>query len=286
MRNKSERKSNTPKINMPKIDKKIILLITCSILVIFILFGIFVKINKTQKQEEPDKLKEIEKAEKLVVGVKFDARPFSYKNEKGELVGFDIDLAKKIAETLLGDKNKIEFKEATPSKRILMLNSNQVDIVVASMSITTSRKQIVNFSKPYYIAGQAILVPKSSNITTIPDLNNKRVIVIHGSTAETNLKIVAPKAKIIGFKTYTEGFNALKAHQAEAMATDDTIIFGFLETNNNFKILPKRYTQEPYAVAVKKGEKYNNLLSKIDFLIETMQHNGELRNLRNEWIKY
>ncbi len=276
-----------PKINMPKLNTKNIILIASGALVfLIIIFGLFINSNKNSKNVILDKLSEIEKAGKIVVGVKFDARPFSYKNENGELIGFDIDLAKKIAETLLGDENKIEFKEVTPDKRILMLNSNQVDIVVASMSVTTSRKQIVNFSVPYYIAGQAILVPEKSDITTIPDLNNKRVIVIHGSTAETNLKLVAPKAKIIGYKNYTEGFNALKTNQADAMATDDTIIFGFLETNKNFKILPKRYTKEPYAVAVKKGEEYNNLLSKIDFLIKTMQHNGELRTLKNKWIKY
>lgn len=239
----------------------------------------------TKKEDKTDTLDKILNRDKLIVGVKYDTKPFGYLNEKQELVGFDVDLAKNIAKTILGSEDKVEFKQVTPSNRILALNSGEVDMIIATMTITPQREQIIDFSLPYYIAGQAVLVPKDSKITSMTDLNGKKVIIIFGSTAENNLRLVAPDAKIIGFKTYTSGYNALKQGHADAMTSDDTILMGFTSENNSFKILPKRYTKEPYAIGFKKGESSLRLKKQVDFIIKTMRLSGELEKLKNKWVK-
>lgn len=105
----------------------------------------------TQKEDSMDTLDKIQQRGKLVVGVKFDTKPFGYLDERGQLVGFDIDLAKYIAKSILGDEDKVEFKQVTPSNRILALNSDKVDMVIATMTITPQRRAIVDFSQPYYV---------------------------------------------------------------------------------------------------------------------------------------
>ena len=239
----------------------------------------------TKKEDNIDTLAKIQQRGKIIIGVKFDTKPFGYMNEKQELVGFDIDLAKYIAKSILGDENKIEFKQVTPSNRILSLNSGQVDMIIATMTITKQRRAVIDFSLPYYVTGQAVLVPKNSQITSMNDLNGKRVIIIFGSTAERNLRLIAPESDIIGFRTYTSGYSALKQGRADAMASDEAILMGFALSDNSVRLLPKRYSQEPYGMAFKKGRTSATLKNQVNLIIDDMVRSGELKQLKNKWIK-
>lgn len=240
----------------------------------------------TKKEDNTDALTKILQRGKIIVGVKYDTKPFGYLNEKQELMGYDVDLAKYIAKSILGNENKVEFKQVTSSNRILALNSGEIDMIVATMTITKPREEVINFSSPYYIAGQAVLVPKNSGITSMSDLNGKRVIIIFGSTSEKNLRLIAPNANIIGFKTYTSGYSALKQGRADAMTSDDTILMGFADADPSLKLLPKRYTKEPYAIGFKKDTSSLSLNKKVNFILKDMERNGELDKLKSKWIKH
>lgn len=231
-------------------------------------------------------LKQIQKRDKLLVGVKYDTKPFGYIDENHELKGYDIDLSRAIAKSILGDEKKVEFKQVTPSNRILALNSGQIDMIVATMTVTPQRAQVVEFSQPYYNAGQAILVPNGSKIKGMSDLNGKRVIVVFGSTAEKNLRQIAPDAIISGYKTYTDAYSALKNGRADAIISDDTILLGFAINDPRLHLLPKRFSKEPYAVAFKKGEASASLKNRVDIVIKDMQSNGELAKLKTKWVKF
>ena len=238
-----------------------------------------------KKEQNIDTLDKILQRNKIIFGVKYDTKPFGYINEKQELQGYDIDLAKYIAKSILGDENKAQFKQVTSSSRILALNSDQIDMIIATMTITPQRMQVIDFSNPYYIAGQAILVPKNSSIKSLSDLNGKRVIIVFGSTAENNLRIIAPEANIIGFKTYTSGYSALKQGRADAMTSDDTILTVFANADSSLKLLPKRYTKEPYGIGFKKGKNSERLESKVNSILYNMRINGELEKLKRKWVK-
>lgn len=240
----------------------------------------------TKQEDKNDTLSAIRERGKLIVGVKFDTKPFGYYNEKRELVGFDVDLAKAIAKSIFGRDDRVEFVQVTPSSRILALDTNQVDMVIATMSITPQRETMIDFSRPYYIAGQAILVPKSSKISSISDLNGKKVIVIYGSTAENNIRLIAPDSQIMGFRTYASGYSALKHGIADAMVADDTILMGFAEPDNDLKLLPKRYTKEPYAIGFKKAPESARLEKKVDFILKNMLQDGDIARLKDKWVKY
>lgn len=250
------------------------------------LFLVLLVTGCDKKENNVDNLSKIVQRGKIVIGVKFDAKPFGYLNGKEQLVGYDIDLARAIAKSILGNENRVEFKQVTPSNRILALNSGQVDMIIATMTITKQRMQVVDFSIPYYVAGQSILVPKNSSITSISDLNGKKVIIVFGSTAENTLRQLAPDANIIGFKTYTSGYSALKQGRADAMISDNTILMGFAMADNSVKLLPAIYSKEPYAIAFKKGSESTNLENKVNFILKNMEINGELTKLKAKWVKY
>lgn len=255
-------------------------------LLYLLVFCIIIFTGCARQSEEVSTLDKIIKRDKIIVGVKYDTKPFGYLNEKQQLEGYDIDLARQIAKSVLGDENKVEFRQVTPSNRILSLNSGHIDMIIATMTITPQRQAVVDFSIPYYVAGQAILVPQDSKIKSMNDLNGKRVIIVFGSTAEKNLRSIAPEAVISGYKTYTDAYSALKRGRADAITSDDTILMGIAMQDKSLKLLPKRYSKEPYAVAFKKGAQSDGLRKKVDFTIKSMIETGEVDKLKHKWVKY
>lgn len=236
-----------------------------------------------KKEVEIDDLQQIMNRGYIIVGVKNDTAPFGFVDKKGNLSGFDIDLAKQISKVIFGDENKIHFVPVTASNRIMKLNSDEVDILIATMSITDQRRMVVRFSQPYYMAGQAIMVKKSSNVTGLKDFRGKKLIIVFGSTSERNIRTNIPNVEIIGFKTYPEAFNALKAGKADGIIADDSILMAYAYNDNSVKILPKRYSEEPYAVALKLEPENSKLLVKINYILDTMQQTGDLRKLKEKW---
>ncbi len=259
---------------------KKILKIFCALL----LLAVVVNLAACRKKADVDLLDKIEQKGKIKAGVKYDSKPFGYMDADQKLKGFDVDLVKEIAKRLLGDENAVEFQQVTSSNRIFALNSGTVDLVAATMTVNKKRKKVIDFSNPYYIAGQAIMVPHNSDIRSIADLGGKKIIVVLGSTSEKNIKTLVPEAIIGGFRTYTDAFSAIRSRRGDALTTDDTIIAGFLSEDSNFKMLKERYTQEPYALGFKKSKSTKKFQAAINTIIEDMKADGTLENIRRKWM--
>ena len=238
--------------------------------------------KKNQNLFKDDLSKIIERGY-IIVGVRDDTAPFGFKDKSGKLAGLDIDIAKIIAKNILGNEEKINFVPVTASNRIGKLNSGEVDILIATMSITDNRQQILDFSSPYYIAGQAILTKSSSKAMGLRDFRGKKLIIVFGSTSEENLRTNVPDIEVLGFKTYNEAYKALKSGKAEGIVSDDTILMGYALNDKTVKLLPKRYSQEPYAVAFRKEKESQRLLQKIDYIIDNLQSTGKLTKMQEKW---
>lgn len=237
-----------------------------------------------QEEEKSDYDKIIER-DILIVGVKNDAKPFGFFNEKtNEYEGFDIDIAKNIALDILGSKRKIKFVDVDSSDRIEKLMSEEIDIIVATMSATPQRNYLIDFSKPYYVAGQTALVKKDSNIHTFSDLKKKTTIVVLGSTTENNIRRIIPTIRIIGYKTYKNAFEAFKAEKGDAISADDALLVGFMQENKSkYRMLKNRISKELYSVGIRKNENDNKLKNHIDMSIIRMTKDGTLKTLKNKW---
>lgn len=236
-----------------------------------------------KKNVDEDDYARIIQRDKLIIGVRDDAAPFGFVDDKGNLAGYDIDLAKIIARTILGDENKIQFVPVTASNRIMKLSSGEVDFLIATMSITNQRQQILDFSIPYYVAGQAILVNSSSKAASLRDFKGQKLIIVFGSTSEKNLRSNVPEITVVGYKTYNDAYKALKAHKANGIVADDTVLLGFAVSDKSVKLLPKRYSKEPYAIAFRKEEESKRLLNKINYILDNLQSTGKLNRLQEKW---
>lgn len=236
-----------------------------------------------KEQAYTNDLNEITKRDKIIVGVKTDTYPFGYYDEKGRFAGYDAALARLIARGILGSDKKVQFVPVTASDRMLKLYSGDVDMIIATMSVTPKRMEILDFSKSYYTAGQAILTKKGSKIKTLRDLNGKRAIIVFGSTSENSLRAAVPNVGIRGYKTYTEAYRGLKRDKAEAIVADDTILLGLALKDDTLELLPKRYTKEPYAVAFRKGPESRALVRAVNNVIDYETRKGTLKQLQKDY---
>src|SRR5262245_7211625 len=160
----------------------------------------------------------IQQRGKVVAGVKYDTPPFGSLNPvNNQVEGFDPDLARELAKAILGDPTKVDLVEAISRNRIPFLQEDKVDVVLSTMTITDERRQEIDFSEPYYMAGQSILVKKGSPIKSVDDLNGRTVASAQGSTSEKNIRDRAPRANLLLFPAYAEGLAALKDGRADAV---------------------------------------------------------------------
>lgn len=250
------------------------------LLVVFIGSGCISNNNKN------DLYASIIKKDKIVVGISLDSKPFAFKDANGELKGIEVDLAKEIANRMLGSRNKVMFKNVTPQDRMKAVMSGNVDMVIATMTITPQRNKYINFSKPYFVAGQVICVRKDSKIKTVDDLINKKVIVILGTTGEQNIRRFAPNALIQGYVNNSEAIDAFKSGLADAITTDDSLLQGLAFGNSDYIILPERLTQEPYGIAFDKSRRANSFKNNINKIINEIRLNGTLETIKEKWGVY
>lgn len=192
----------------------------------------------------------IMKSDKMVWGVKGDTKLMGLMNIKtGKLEGFDVDMAKQITKRV-NPKAKVELTQITSGTRIPMLLNGNIDAIIATMSITPDREKVVDFSKPYFNAGQAILVKKGSGIKDIYDLNKPgaRILAVAGSTSAVVVKKFAPKAKVVALSDYATALTALKAGQGDALTTDNGILYGMAAGSKSLEVVGGPFTKEHMAL--------------------------------------
>lgn len=257
-----------------------------SVLAVFLLAACGGTTEKTSgTKEDKGVLAQIKKRDKIVFGVKNDTRLFGLKDPNtGKVEGFDIDIAKQLAKQILGDENKVEFKEVTSKTRIPMLNNGDVDAVVATMTITDERKKEVDFTDVYFQAGQSLLVKKDSKIKGIEDLKKgTKVLTAKGSTSAINIREKAPDTQVLEFENYAEAFTALKAGKGDALTTDDSILYGMADEDHNFHLVGGTFTDEPYGIAVKKGNQ--DFVKKLNEALKAIKDSGKYDEIKSKWIK-
>src|SRR3712207_6229311 len=146
---------------------------------------------------------EIVEAGELRVGTKIDQPGFGLANTAGDPEGFDVEIAKLIASKMGLTEDQITFTETVSANREPFLQNGQVDMVVATYTINDTRKQVVDFAGPYYVAGQDIMVAAGNpeGIEGPDDLAGKTVCSVEGSTPAQNIRDNYPEANLV---TYDE----------------------------------------------------------------------------------
>jgi glutamate transport system substrate-binding protein len=225
-------------------------------------------------------MKKLQDAGEITIGVKFDVPPFGFKDTSGEVQGFDIDLAKAIADEL-GAKPK--YIEALSDNRIAFLKDGTADLILSTMTITAERDQEIDFSEPYFIAKGRILVKKSdSSIKGVADLAGKNVCTALGSTYEETLKKQAPKAKLRLVDSYSECLELIQNGGVDAVSTDDVILTGMIRQDDSLKLVGDDLTTEPYGAGIKQGDKAFKAF--VDSVIATYKEDGSWATAYQKWV--
>lgn len=210
----------------------------------------------------------------IKIGIKFDQPGVGYK-KSGTYEGFDVDVARYIAHELGYRDDEIVWKEAPSKQREAMLQNGDVDMILASYSITDERKKAVSFAGPYLVAGQDLLVRSdNTDIKGPQDLNGKRLCSVTGSTsANTVKKKFSTEVQLMEQPSYAECATALFSGIVDAVTTDDIILAG-LATNSRGKLrlVGAPFTQERYGVGIKKGN--TELAKQINAAIRDMIDDG------------
>ncbi len=169
-----------------------------------------------QKLEESTLIKVLDRGV-LRVGILGDFEPWSFFDENYERIGFDIDVAKLMAEAL---DVKVEFVETGTAGRIPYLVTGKIDIVIAGFGATPERAKSVAYSKPYVAGNPHMLVaPKDSDIKSYKDLAGKKVAVSRGTSSDREITALAPEGtEILRFEEVIDCFLALEMGKADAVA--------------------------------------------------------------------
>ena len=219
---------------------------------------------------------------KLLVGVKTDTPPFGYLDPAGKPAGIDVDVARYLARALFEEEGRVELVPVTSGSRIPFLYSEWIDMIVATMTVTEERGQVLDFSDPYFVSASLLLVPAGSAIRGVEDLAGKTVAVIEGSVQEKDLAMVAPGAKRVAFRNMDEAVAALRGKKVDALCQDDMPVLALARGSRDLSAAGKPILPRPYAIAVRKGD--DRTLRWVNEKLSAMKKDGTYDRLREKYF--
>ena len=208
--------------------------------------------------QEKSRLDEVLQRGSLIVVTLGTVPPFAFKDDKGDLVGFDIDVARLAANALFRDPNKIEFVIVTSDGRWPAIESGRADMGVGGTTVYPDRAIRVAFTRAFIDSGISIMVAKSSSIKSLEDLNQDKYTVANLNNPQMvdRAQQFFPKAKIITFDTPSGEFLAVKSGRAHALQIDTPTADYFAATSaKDFEVLPTLLTaSQNNAIYLKPGD--------------------------------
>jgi polar amino acid transport system substrate-binding protein len=224
----------------------------------------------------------------LIVGTRSTTIGFGFKDAKGELVGFDIDLAKEVAKGLFNDPTKVQF-EVFPggAERVPALVSGRVDLVISQFSVFESRAQVVEFSIPYCNSDFSAIVRANSPYQKNKDLNGKTVTTRQADELKTLILSTIPQAKVDMYPNFSDAFLAFRQGRAEAFFNDSAPgRYIVREFPKQFRVILDR--EDPidtnqYSIGIRQGDQI--LLNYINWALIRMKLEGRLKAIHLRWLE-
>lgn len=192
------------------------------------------------------------------IGIKYDQPGLGFREGDGDPTGFDVEVAKYVADELGYSEDQIEWVQTPSANRENALEGGEVDMIIATYSITDERKERVDFAGPYFVAGQDLLVRADDSEITGPEaLDGKNLCSVTGSTSAQKIKDeYAEGVQLVEQGGYAECVTYLESGQVDAVTTDDIILAGLAATPENsgkFKVVGNPFSVERYGVGIPSG---------------------------------
>lgn len=219
------------------------------------------------------------------VGIDIDYSPLSFMGSNGQYTGFDVELAKCVADEL---NMQVEFVPIQWEQKNKLLEDGDIDCIWSGFSITAQRQNAYTWSIPYMQNRQIIVVNKNSNMENQTDLIDKTIIAQKGSSAleaiKANSNIVNKLKNILEANTQTEVLDTLSNSQADAAVMDEIAYRHYVQQNNcdNFRVLGDTLQAEQFAVGFKLGN--TELRDKVSNALNTLASQGKVQELSNKYF--
>ena len=196
---------------------------------------------------------------RLLVGTGSTNAPWHFENEAGELVGMDITMGRILAEALFDDPEAVEFVLQDPAQRIPNVTTGKVDIAIQFMTMSGQRAQLVNFSRPYYVEGIALLSRPDAEAKAFADLealgSDARVSILQNVDAETSVHTALPEAQVMQLDTQANVLQALDSRRVDAAAVDLSTVRWLASRNpDRYFDAGKQWYSMLYGAALKQGD--------------------------------
>ena len=234
-------------------------------------------------------LEEILKRGKLRVGLEAGYQPFEMQDEKGNIVGFDVDMAYELGKAIFGKggEKKVEIINTAWDGIIPALMTHKFDIIMAGMTVLQSRNLKINFCEPYYYIGQTLLINKKDEgkYKSYKDLNKKGIIVTSklGVTGAFTAEKLMPNATLRLFKTEAEGALQVANGLADAYIYDEPQVRVFAAKYKDTTMgLFEPLTYEPLAWAVRKGDP--DFINFLNNFLHQVRGDGRWDQLKQKWF--
>ena len=244
--------------------------------------------NKTDENVADTSLEDIKAKGKFVVGLDATFAPMGFTDENGDIVGFDIDLAKAVAEKM---GVSVEFLPIDWDSKSMELASGTIDVIWNGFSISDERKKEVLFTDPYLTTGQVVVVKSDSAIAKKADLAGKKVALQDGSTSEEALKADKETYDSIGdsnisrFKENTQVLMEVEAGRADAAVIDEIFVRYYLAKEgmtDKFKVLDESFADEDYGVGGRLSDV--SFMTALNDAIKACISDGTASKYSQEWF--
>jgi glutamate/aspartate transport system substrate-binding protein len=240
-------------------------------------------------------LKKIHDTGTITLGYRESSLPFSYLNKRQQPIGYSIDLCREIVEEasteLDGMDIKIALAPVNAANRLDKVKSGAVDLECGSTTSNLQRQKEVAFSPVFFVAGTKLMVPNASAVQSYRDLAGKTVVVTSGTTNEAALRTLSDKQKlginIITSPDHAQSVALLAAGKADAFATDDVLLYGFIATDpaaRDMKVVGDYLSYDPYGLAYRRDDP--GFAAVIERTFARMASERRLEELYNKWFMH
>ncbi|TCC36862.1 glutamate ABC transporter substrate-binding protein [Kribbella sindirgiensis] len=226
---------------------------------------------------------------RLIAGVSADSFNLGYRDPiTGKIQGFDIDMIQAVAKGIFPDAdtnpNRVELRVISSPARIPSLRDtkNPVDIVARNMTINCDRWNDIAFSAEYYRSGQKTLVQSDNPAKSTADLSGQTVCAPAGSTSLTNLKEKNPKVKAVTADTDTGCLVMFQQGKAQGISGDDTVLAGDVAQDPYAKVLPERFSDEPYGLGI--SLTHPEFVKFVNVVLQQMKDDGRWKTSYDKWF--
>ena len=224
----------------------------------------------TNQEEVKDNNTNVKDDNVIIMGTNAEFEPFEYRENGMDIVGFDVEIAEKVAEKM---GKELVIEDMAFDSLIMALNSDKIDFIAAGMTATDERRTQVDFSESYFHSKQMIIVKADdTSITTADDLVGKNVGVQLGTTGDLFVSGTEGIASVAQFQTGTQAVMDLKNGKVDAVVIDAEPAKKMTEGQSDLKLLDAPFVEEEYAIAVKKGN--DEVLQAINETLTDIQANG------------